>query len=175
MTMRRVAVIGNAGGGKSTLCGLLSRVTNLPLFPIDKIQWKPGWVPASSEEITSAHEAILAQDEWIIDGWGGWADIETRLEAADTIILVDHPLWIHYWWAIKRQFMCIFRPRPDGPDGCPMLPVTWKMMKIIWVIHKELRPELTTLVETYTDKKNVYHIRSPKALQQFIEAHCTTE
>jgi adenylate kinase family enzyme len=36
--MTRVAVIGNAGGGKSTLCRTLSRARQLPLFPIDQIQ-----------------------------------------------------------------------------------------------------------------------------------------
>jgi adenylate kinase family enzyme len=49
--MTRVAVIGNAGGGKSMLCRLLSDARKLPHFPVDIIQWRPGtillatWIP----------------------------------------------------------------------------------------------------------------------------------
>ena len=40
--MKRVAVFGNAGGGKSTLAKRLSEMTKLPLHPIDLIQYRPG-------------------------------------------------------------------------------------------------------------------------------------
>jgi adenylate kinase family enzyme len=36
--MRKVAVFGDAGGGKSTLARQLAEVTRLPLFPIDVIK-----------------------------------------------------------------------------------------------------------------------------------------
>src|SRR5205823_5961935 len=112
--MSRVAIIGNAGGGKSTLARRLSRAKGLPLHVIDRIQWKPGWVAAPAEEVRRPHEEILAQERWIIDGWGGRENIEARFAAADTIIYVDHPLYVHYWWAMKRQLQCGFRPQPDG-------------------------------------------------------------
>jgi len=44
--MTRVAVIGNAGGGKSTMCRSLRHVQQLPYYAIDKIQWKPNWGPS---------------------------------------------------------------------------------------------------------------------------------
>ena len=37
--MKRVAVFGNAGGGKSTLA---RRLAELPLYPLDLIQFRPG-------------------------------------------------------------------------------------------------------------------------------------
>ncbi len=40
--MRKVAVFGNAGGGNSTLARQLAEVTQLPLYPLDTIQYKPG-------------------------------------------------------------------------------------------------------------------------------------
>ncbi|CCQ59949.1 hypothetical protein CWATWH0401_2058 [Crocosphaera watsonii WH 0401] len=42
--MKKVAVFGNTGGGKSTLSRKLSEMTNLPLYVLDKIQYKPGGV-----------------------------------------------------------------------------------------------------------------------------------
>ncbi len=40
--MKRVAVFGNAGGGKSTLARRLAELTGLPLHPLDVIQFRPG-------------------------------------------------------------------------------------------------------------------------------------
>jgi adenylate kinase family enzyme len=170
--MTRVAVIGNAGGGKSSLCRKLSKALDIDLFPIDQVQWKPGWVPATYEEIKQHHDEILAYDRWIIDGWGPLEVIIERFEAADTIIFVDHPLYIHYWWAIKRQVKCIFQPRTDGPAGCPMIPMTWPLLKMIWTIHHHARPHLLDLVNGYRDRKQVFHIQSPQGLRQFITLYC---
>lgn len=167
--MTRVAVIGNAGGGKSTLCRKLAAAKSLPLYPVDRMQWRPGWVAASSEEIKHLHDQALAAEKWIIDGWGSFDLIAERFAAADTIILVDHALIIHFGWAIKRQVGCIFRPRIDGPPGCPMLPMTWPLLKMIWQIHFKLRPQLLQLIDTYRESRTVYHIRSPKELRGFIQ------
>ena len=49
--MTRVAVIGNAGGGKSTLCRSLSESKQLPHFYVDLIQWQPNWKPTPVEEM----------------------------------------------------------------------------------------------------------------------------
>ena len=170
--MTNVAIIGNAGGGKSTLSRRLSQAIGLPLHTIDLIQWKPGWVATPAEELQQKHEAILAQDRWIIDGWGGWDNIAARFDAADTIILIDFPLYIHYWWAMKRQFQCIFRPRPDLPEGCPMLPMTGRLIKLMWTIHHQMRPRLLNMVKDLHSEKQVFHIRSPRELRRFIREHC---
>ena len=36
--MTRVAVIGNAGGGKSTMCRKLGQALDIAVYPVDKIQ-----------------------------------------------------------------------------------------------------------------------------------------
>ena len=38
--MKKVAVFGNAGGGKSTLARRLAEITGLPLYPIDIIKYR---------------------------------------------------------------------------------------------------------------------------------------
>lgn len=173
--MTRVAVIGNAGGGKSTLSRKLSQSLGIQLCAVDQLQWLPGWVPAPVEAVQRQLDAVLAQERWIIDGWGPHETIVARFAAADTIILVDHPLIIHYWWALKRQVQCLFRAREDGPEGCPMLPMTWPLLKLIWTIHHQARPELLTLIDAYRDGRQVVHLRSPQALRQFIATYCVRD
>ena len=60
--MRKVAVFGNAGGGKSTLARQLAEVTRLPLYPLDTIQFKPGGGEVPHAEYLKAHEVLLSRD-----------------------------------------------------------------------------------------------------------------
>jgi adenylate kinase family enzyme len=165
--MTRVMVIGNAGGGKSTLCRALCAANGLPYFAIDKIQWKPNWVPTPEPEYTEAHERLLSQDRWLIDGYGSWPSIERRLDESDTIVFVDHPIWVHYWWATKRQIRSLFVGRPDGPEGCPMFPVTIRLYRMMWWLHWVMRPKLLDAIEARRGMARIIHIRSPKALDEF--------
>jgi hypothetical protein len=68
--MRRVAIFGNAGGGKSTLARRLAAMTGLPLHVVDKIQFEAGGNAVPHEEYLRAHARLLETSEWIIDGFG---------------------------------------------------------------------------------------------------------
>ncbi len=170
--MTRVAVIGNAGGGKSTLCHALSRARHLPLHPIDKIQWRPGWRLVPAEEFAANHDRLLTREAWIIEGFGPWDSVEKRFDAADTIIFIDHPLWLHYWWATKRQVVSIFRIPPGDPEGCPRLPVTLRLYRMMWRLHRDLRPKLIAAIEARRLQKRIFHIKSPKELAAFRAQYC---
>jgi len=60
--MRKVAVFGNAGGGKSTLARLLAEMTRVPLYPLDTIQFKPGGGEVPHAEYLKAHKELLSRD-----------------------------------------------------------------------------------------------------------------
>jgi GTPase SAR1 family protein len=62
--MRKVAIFGNAGGGKSTLARRLAEVTRVPLYPLDTIQFKPGGGEVPHAEYLMAHREILNRDAW---------------------------------------------------------------------------------------------------------------
>ena len=88
--MRKVAVFGNAGGGKSTIARKVAELTSLPLYPVDMMQWRvvgaevPRQVP--HEEYLKAHSDVLKRDAWIIDGYGCRTSAWERFAAADTLI-----------------------------------------------------------------------------------------
>lgn len=56
--MKRVAVFGNTGGGKSTLAKRLAGLTRLPLYPLDLIQYRAGGDPVPDEEYLKAHAEL---------------------------------------------------------------------------------------------------------------------
>ena len=97
--MKKVAVFGNAGGGKSTLARRLSELTRLPLYPLDLIEFQVGGGKVPREQYLEAHAEILARDEWIIDGYGGtesaWERFAATLE--DDFNTPDALAVLHEW------------------------------------------------------------------------------
>ena len=46
---------------------------------------------------TSTLSDLMAQETWVIDGYGDNTTVWERVGAADTLIYVDLSLPIHYW------------------------------------------------------------------------------
>ncbi len=89
--MKRVIVIGSPGAGKSTFARALRDRTGLPLYYLDAIWHLPDRTTVSTEEFDRRLAAILALDEWIVDG-NFSRTMETRIRACDTVFLLDYPL-----------------------------------------------------------------------------------
>ncbi len=160
-------VIGNAGGGKSTLCRRLTHAHDLPHHELDALLWRPGWNKVPEVEFRAAHDALLAQDRWLIDGYGPWDSVLARLAACDTVVLLDHPLPVHLWWATKRQVRAVLWGREDGPPGCPMGRMTLPLYRMMWQLHHETRPRLIAAIHARADAVRIIHIRSPRQLAEF--------
>ncbi|MGI9501368.1 MAG: adenylate kinase, partial [Geminicoccaceae bacterium] len=99
----RIAVIGNAGGGKSTLARFLSESLRVPHMELDCLLWRPDWTPAPPEAYEKGHAQAIAANTWIIDGLGRRESIPDRLRRTTAIVLVDMPIWMHFWLATERQ------------------------------------------------------------------------
>jgi len=170
--MKRVAIVGNAAGGKSILSLRLGGATGLPVYALDELQWSEGWVVTPAHIFDEKHDALLSKKRWIIDGLSSWPTINKRFAKADTIIFIDYSLWVHYYCAFKRQLLSLFKPRANFPSGCPMLPITKQHFQLIWQIHKKFRPKLIVLIQEYKDMGcTVFHIKSPRELNAFINEH----
>ena len=115
--MKRVTIFGKPGGGKTTLAKKLSKAYEIDHYPLDLIQYKPNSDQVSREEFMQAHEDLITKESWIIDGLGVLQAFWERIESADTIIYIDLPYRVHYWWVIKRYLKSAFK-RPEGwPEG----------------------------------------------------------
>jgi len=168
--MKKVAVFGNAGAGKSTLARRLAALTLLPLHPLDLIQYRPGGGKFGDEEFRTAHAALLREDEWIIDGFGSLATAWERFAAADTLIYIDLPLATHYWWVTKRLIQGIFVNPQGWPEASPIWSSTLDSYKVIGRCHRHLTPRYRQLVAELATMKRVHHLRSPAEMRALLAA-----
>ena len=114
--MKRVAVFGNTGGGKSTLARRLAELTRLPLYPLDLIQFRAGGAEVPRDDYLKAHGT---KSSW------------ERFARADTLVYVDLPLFTHFLWVTKR-FLKSLLVAPEGwPQGSPMLASTLNSYRVI--------------------------------------------
>ena len=61
--MKRVAVLDNAGAGKSTLGPAPRGDEGLPLYLIDMMQFQPGGAKVPDDEFLQVHADLLCRDE----------------------------------------------------------------------------------------------------------------
>src|SRR5262249_55574209 len=165
--MKRVAVFGNTGGGKSTLARRLAELTRLPLYPLDLIQFRAGGVAVPHDEYLEAHAEILRLDAWIIDGFGCVASAWERFAAADTLIHVDLPLFIHYWRVTKRLVKALHVAPEGWPENSPLWRSTINSYRVVGRCHHHLTPRYRQLIAEAEASKQVYHLRSPAQIRVF--------
>ena len=166
--MKRVAVFGNAGGGKSTLARRLQALTRLPLYSVDTMQYRAGGAIVPHEEFLQVHAELIRRREWIIDGFGTVASAWERFAAADTLVYVDLPLVTHYAWVTKRLLKGLF-VNPEGwPEDSPMWSSTMSAYRVIPLCHRRLTPRYRQLVADSRGAKRVHHLRSRGHIQSFL-------
>jgi adenylate kinase family enzyme len=168
--MKRVAVFGNTGGGKSTLAKRLAELTRLPLYPLDLIQFRAGGGEVPRDEYLAAHADILRREEWIIDGFGCVASAWERFSVADTLIYIDLPLVTHYWWVTKRFIKGLYVAPEGWPERSPMWSSTINSYRVVGLCHRHLTSRYRVLVADAASSKRVHHLRSPAQIRFFLEA-----
>lgn len=116
--MRRILVIGNSGGGKTTLARRLGETLGLPVVHLDVLYWNPGWTAGDPADFRRAVAAAAAGEAWICEG--NFADsFDLRMPRADTIVWIDPPPLLCVARAVWRVLTYgDGRDRPDMPKGC---------------------------------------------------------
>jgi adenylate kinase family enzyme len=111
---RRVAVLGRAGAGKTTVARRLGEALGAPVIHLDALYWNADWTPVSPESFAERQQAVTAQDAWVLDGnYTSLPGFEERLSRADAIVIVEAPLALCYWRVIRRWLRFRRTTRPD--------------------------------------------------------------
>jgi adenylate kinase family enzyme len=145
--MQRIAVIGNAGGGKSTLARKIAARHGLPHIEIDALLWQPGWQPTPTEIYEAEHDRLIGTESWVIDGLGTLESIEARLQRATGIVFVDMPLWMHVWLAAERQIAWARGEVAHPPGAAREPPPNEALFRMMFEVDRDWLPALRRLID----------------------------
>jgi adenylate kinase family enzyme len=164
--MHRILVIGSGGSGKSTYSRKLGTRLNLPVYHLDRLYWKPGWIPSEKERFIQDLIKTCSEPKWIIDG-NYISTMELRLEYCDTVVFLDFSRYLCLFRALKRACLTRATARPDMTEGCnekfdPEF-ISW-----IWNFPKSSRPKIIQKLNSLAGKKNIIVFQSSKAAEEFL-------
>ncbi|MET1256558.1 adenylate kinase [Aliikangiella maris] len=155
--MNKIMVFGKPGGGKSTLSKKLSLHTGIKFHSLDLIEYSQNGQRVSTDAYHDKHQQLISGDNWIIDGFGTIDSFWQRIDAADTLIYIDLPYFIHYWWVGKRLLKSL-RMKPEGwPEGSSMIKGTLASWKFLRLSPKFWNSDLMNSIRERAKNKTVYH------------------
>lgn len=153
--MKRIAIIGSSGSGKTTFANKLGKKLGRPVVYLDKeyhtSEWKKKY--PTKEDWINFQRNTVKQDEWIIDG-NYRSSLAIRLERADTIIFFDFPKWL----CLVRAFGRILnRQQPiDKPEGVKER-ISWEL--ITRVVSYPTK-EICQIIDGYRDRSKIFIIKN---------------
>ena len=160
--MLKIIIVGSPGAGKSTFARKLRDITGIPLFYLDMLWHKPDRTTVTQEEFNNRLNGILQKDRWIIDG-NYQRTLEPRLQACDTVFLMDFPLETCISGAESR----IGKKREDLP--WTELEFDPEFKQWIQDFPKNRLPQLYEMIETYKDNKEIMVFHSRKEADDYLE------
>ena len=167
--MKKVAVFGKPGSGKSTLSKRLAAATEIKLHALDSIVFEKNGDRVDRVMYEEEHERILSTGSWIIDGLGPIESFNKRLDIADTLIYIDLPYIVCYWLVTKRLLKGVFI-KPEGwPDGSSILKGTLESYKVLRICPKFWNKNFMKKLEKISTNKSLYVIRSVSELNSFVD------
>jgi adenylate kinase family enzyme len=155
----KIAVFGKPGGGKSTLSQQIASVTNLPLHQLDLIQFLEGGARVPDEVFLKLHAGILANPDWVIDGFGTPRSFGDLLGAADVLVYVERAAIVHYWWVTKRFILSPFSKPLGWPARSPMLRSTMSSYRFLRLSSRFWTPAFRARLLALQPGKRVYIVR----------------
>lgn len=169
MSIKRIAIIGNSGSGKSYLADKLHQLLRLPVYHLDKYCWKPGWTKLEYAEFKHIHDALCGKDKWIIEGMN-LKSLEHRLQRADMIIFLDISRSVCLWHVFKRLLKHYGSSEPHAAEGCPqeLSWQFWQFVRWVWNFKKQVRPKIYAALKSCADQKQIYILKSKKEVDQFL-------
>lgn len=166
--MRRVAVIGPVGAGKSRLANELGRLLGIRVLHLDTMFWKPGWVPTPPDEWEALQRREVATDSWIADAQ--FDDIlPDWLETADTIVFLDASPLRCLWRVSRRRLNRRASVGvPAGTEPAAFHQAFLKFLRNQWRYRTNVRRELLAELERERDRRRVVVLRRESDAAAFL-------
>jgi adenylate kinase family enzyme len=149
--MKHVVVLGRGGAGKSTFASRLGSATGLPVIELDKHFWSTDLSPTPKERWITVQHRLISEPAWILDGdLGPYDTLAVRLQATDTVVVLDFRLWRCAWRALRRSHENM---------------AFWR-----WMIayRRQSLPLVMAAIAKNANHADVHLLRTPHEVEQFL-------
>ncbi|RZM75269.1 hypothetical protein [Leptolyngbya iicbica] len=141
----RIAVVGTAGAGKTTLAQAITARLQIPHIELDALFWQPGWQPSATEEFGDKVTAATAGNDWVVDG----NYLRARLivwERATVVVWLNYSLPLILWRVTRRTIARSWQQQ-ELWNGCyeTFRKGFWSRDSIILWVLKTYRPNRRSL------------------------------
>ncbi|WP_044195747.1 hypothetical protein [Oscillatoria acuminata] len=173
--MKKIAIIGPKGSGKTTLAHHLCSIVNVEVIHADAILGQSGECVTTESQGKNRLESYLQQPAWIIEGNGDPTNpdfiYERRFAAADTIIWLDLPHNVCVWRLLKRLFQPEGKLRKIFLNNYPRNLQEYGFLKgLIQTLNyvKQERSLVREKIDQCCGDKRVFILRSPSEVKDFL-------
>jgi adenylate kinase family enzyme len=156
LPMQRVVILGRGAAGKSTFARRLGNATGLPVIELDQHFWQPGLIPLQRKRWSETQQRLANERRWIMDGdLGKYDELSVRLQAADTVLVLD--------FSLLRCLVRALRRSRERMDFWWWL-VTWRWSQ---------RPKIKKAIAEHASGAAVRTFFKPEELERFLPSSAT--
>lgn len=161
--MERIIVIGCPGSGKSTFSRALQKITGIPLYHLDMMNWNSDRTTVAKAVFRERLFDTIQKEQWIIDGNYG-STIEMRLQACDTVFFLDYPVQVCLEGVKARRG----KERTDMPWVESEDKIDEEFIEFIKNYNDVSRPAVMQLLKKYSDK-SVFIFKNRDEATKFLD------
>ncbi|GAA0228492.1 hypothetical protein ACFFQF_12565 [Haladaptatus pallidirubidus] len=159
-------VLGSPGAGKTTFAKRLGRALDRPVTHLDARFWEPGWEKPNRDDWEETHRNLIERPKWILDGNYG-STIDTRIDAADTVIFLSVPRYVCLYRILERWFRNRGGTRADMAEGCEEK-VDTEFLRYVWNFPAEKIPAMERKFERTGEDTAVIRLHSNAEWDAFL-------
>ena len=148
--VKKIAVVGGSGTGKTTLTNNLGRKLNVPIYHIDGIHHLENWKTRDTKERDRIILKRANEEKWVIDGTYK-STLQERINKADLVIFLDYSTISRLNGILTRYFKDKGKERPEIP-GCKEK-MDWNFIQMVLTWRWTKGKEVKKIIMENKDKK----------------------
>ena len=161
--MKRIAIIGISGTGKTTVAKKLSSILKFPIIHYDKFVWEKNRREVHEKIVEKKIHEAIKKDTRIME-WYIHPAAKIRLEKADIVIYLDYSWRSAIIGWLQRRWKHRWKTRQEMAEGC-IERLDRKYLKVM--LTREERPEIEEAIKGF--EKKIIRLKNRKETKKFIK------
>ncbi|MEH0579501.1 topology modulation protein [Streptomyces sp. B21-108] len=146
--MKKVAIVGCGGSGKSYLARELGKILDAPVTHLDAAFYDDEWNALPMDKFAELQRDLVAKPRWVIDGNYN-STLQVRLEACDTVILMDVSTISALYGIFSRQLRYGAGHKGNGVHNR----IHWGVIKYVATYRRKMRPRVMAKIDEFASSR----------------------